>query len=401
MNRLALFTLILSVTFIFCKNSKKEQTQSSIIVADKIETAKTLDFSQLDYEIQEKMIDSAWQSIMAQVPSMNVKTLNKPFYKHMVGSFNGHKAVLNLSFGHFTYDGEWATEGALYDYVDNVTYKEFSTGFDTLNYLVLHIDDKINNSYEIRGALIENTFKGIALNSNTLQHFPVEFVTQNTEGVVDLDIYECFNKELYTGIKPSEDDRDFYTIYSHYNPLAKPTNKSDIAQFLNDNLRIEEDCAEKCAIVKKEGDAFMNKIFKEETNSRNSEYSIIENNLAVWNDDNLLVISKFDWGNTDLLSYGGAGLWFDTYDYINKKKLTSSDAFLGDYNQNKNLDKAILSFLGFEEGKSLDFSDGFTSKGFYVIGSGNHGWRVTPFFIPYHIVEPFLKEDFKKQYWKK
>ena len=401
MYRLALFTLILSISFIFCKNSKKEQAQSATIVEEKAQVTNTLDISTLDYEIQEKMIDSAWQSIAAQVPKMNIKSLNKPFYKHMVGTFNGHKAVLNLSFGHFTYDGEWATDGSMYDYVENIAYTEFSRDFDTLDYLPLYFDDKTKHSYQIRGALSNNTFKGIALNTNTLQYFHVEFEAKNTEGGVDLDIEECFKKSAYTGVKPSEDDRDFYTIYMHYNPLAKATNKPDIAQFLNDSLRMQEDCETKCATVKKEGDTFMNKIFKDETNSRTSEYSIIENNLVVWNDDNLLVISKFDWGNTDLLSYGGAGLWFETYDYLNKKKLKPQDAFIGDYEQNKTLDQAILTFLGLEEGKSLDFSDGFTSKGFYVIGSGNHGWRVTPNFIPYHIVNKFLKDDFKKQYWKK
>ncbi len=36
-----------------------------------------------------------------------------------------------------------------------------------------------------------------------------------------------------------------------------------------------------------------------------------------------------------------------------------------------------------------------------MVGKGNHGWYVSSVFIPYQVVEPFLRDDFKKEYWKK
>ena len=145
----------------------------------------------------------------------------------------------------------------------------------------------------------------------------------------------------------------------------------------------------------------MKKVFSEEEHIRNSEYSVVYRQNIVWNDDNLLVVSDFDWTNDEIVSYGEANLGFKTYDFKNNKRLTSSDIFNKRF-ESDDFDKAVLNYFKWKGDKlNCNISEGFTSKGFYIIGRGNHGWYVKPIFVPYQAVEPFLKEDFKKEYWKR
>jgi hypothetical protein len=100
------------------------------------------------------------------------------------------------------------------------------------------------------------------------------------------------------------------------------------------------------------------------------------------------------------------GLHFKTYNTKNKKRMYWSDIFkikeFGD--ERDNMGKIILKYLEWDKDNddlNANISEGFTSKGFYLSAPGNHGFYITPVFIPYQVVESFLKDDFKNQYWKR
>lgn len=411
------YYLPLALLFFLCAVScYQDNTHTATKNNDKNDSLKASTNSRLDslyinladssYEVRQSMIEKAWQTLMPQVPKMNVKSLNSPFYMRMEGFFNGHPAILNLSFGHFAYDGDWVLEGTLYDYAENIMYKGWTRTSDTLSYMPFSIEDNITNQeFEFRGGLKGNIFSGIALNCSTLQHTTFEFKEKYNDSSYSYDISECYMNIPYTGAPPREQpDRAFSIILAHSNTVMKPENKANIYHFLKDSLKHNSDCNTIWNDFKKRANSELSETFKNEGFARNSEYSSVIKKNIVWNDDNLLVLNKYFWDNTAIISYGDQDLAFITYDLSNQKQLHWSEVFKmevlnPDHNR---MEKAILEYLEWEKDDlNANISEGFTSKGFYIVAPGNHGYYIRPIFIPYEVVSDFLKDDFKKRYWKK
>jgi hypothetical protein len=254
--------------------------------------------------------------------------------------------------------------------------------------------------------------KCLTLDKKNLKQGVFEFKEANSEGGAQFDLTECFiNKPYMDTKKLLKEDKKMNIIYTASLPIAQPSNKKEVLDFLKNHLKVNSNCTAQCDSFVIEGTKAIDAALKdleEDEHLRNSEYSVVSRNSIYWNNDDLVVIFKLYWANTELDTYGGAGVKFETYDLKRKRKLTDRDVFKKGYNEQE-FAKKVLEFYHFDEepdedGKvrlGLQMSNGFTSKGFYMVGKGNHGLYVSPSFVPYSVVEPFLKDDYKNQYWKK
>jgi hypothetical protein len=120
----------------------------------------------------------------------------------------------------------------------------------------------------------------------------------------------------------------------------------------------------------------------------------------------------YDYAETEIYSYGGQGVEFATYDLKKKRVLSQKEVFKPNYDEDAfaraiykhldwTIDKEDLDKGGQLSLGSHQISDGFTSKGFYLIGNGNHGYHLSDKFVAYEAVEAFLRDDFKQNYWKR
>lgn len=206
-----------------------------------------------------------------------------------------------------------------------------------------------------------------------------------------------------------EDGREYWVAYVDAKPIPLKMNKPDVYKFLSSQLKTNENCASFCDSFAHYGIKTIKEMIETEGQLRNSAYSILHKNNVYWNDDNLLVLRKYEVENTALTTYGDESVEFETYDLRKKRLLTDKDVFKETQKENELFDKSICDYFGWDYlyNKAdkielrLHSTNGFTSKGFYMVGKGNHGWYVSPVFIPYKVVESFLRDDFKNQYWKK
>ena len=117
--------------------------------------------------------------------------------------------------------------------------------FDSTDHITIYLSsgqEFFNSSYILKGAIIGDAFNGILLNNSTLQNSSFDFKEKNTEGVLTLDVGECYLKEKYMGSKPKEDeDRDFYIVYTSSIPIIKSPNKTKAYQYLKDSLKVRDD----------------------------------------------------------------------------------------------------------------------------------------------------------------
>jgi hypothetical protein len=413
-----LLFLISITTFIFCHNQtvKQQQTDNSAMpIATKTDSLPDMNLLDSDYTVRERLTDSVLKTMLPNVPTMNVKMLNKAFYKYLKGTFNGKAAIMNLNFGHFDYEGKLVFSGTLYLDSEQKMYEIWGEKSDTIPFISFYVSDKaeanFDNLFILQGHIDEKkVLEGLILDTRTLKQGNFEFRESNTEGCAFFDFTECFARKKYTG-KQSENDKEraYFAAYANDVPLVKVSNAPEIYGFLKQYFSPSGKCPPIADSFVNQGVKVIEKALKREGSSlRNSVNSMIFANSIYWNQDNLVVINNFVWDNTDLMSYGGAGVEFSTYDLKRKRKLTEKDVFKDDYDDEP-FAKAIYAHFEWEEetndkGKveiRMNNTNGYTSKGFYMVGKGNHGWYVSPVFIPYAVVEPFLRDDFKKEYWKK
>ncbi|MBL7814541.1 MAG: hypothetical protein JNL70_06010 [Saprospiraceae bacterium] len=414
------FLLTVFTTFIFfcCHDKVAKQPEANLTqIEEKKDSIPEMNLLDSEYKLRERLTDSVLKIMTPNVPTMNLNKLNRPFYKHMVGVFNGDSAILNLNFAHLTYDGKWAFAGTVFIPSKVRAYEVWGVKSDTAKFLDFYVSDKaeanFDNLFTMLGSFGDkNVLKGLILDNKTLIQGVFEFQETNTEGVTQFDLSECFvNKPYIDTKKLLKEDRKMSIVYTSSLPIAKPANKKDVLFFLNNHLKLNSNCEIHCDSFIIEGTKAIDvalKDLEEDEHLRNSEYSVVARNSIYWNNDDLVVIFKLFWSNTELDTYGGAGVSFETYDIKRKRKLTEKEVFKKSYDEEK-FAEAIDNYFNLEaryddKGKRellLNMSNGFTSKGFYMVGKGNHGWYVSPVFIPYKVVEPFLRDDFKNQYWKK
>jgi hypothetical protein len=391
------FTLFLTAAtaLIFCQNPTVKQVsadKTTISIAVKKDSLPEMNLLDSDYTVRERMTDSALQAILPNVPTMNVRTLNKAFYKYFKGSFNGEPAIVNLNFGHLTYEGGWAFEGTLYLNSKQKSYEIWGEKSDTASSLRLNLSDKTEADLEALFTLLghfddRKFFKGFTLDSKTLKQGSFEFKEVNTDGGAFFDFTECYARKKYTGKQTEEDkEREYFAAYVNDVPLAKVTNTPEVYDFLKQYFNSSGGCSFTADSFVNQGVKTIGKMLKKEGGRlRNSVYSFIFRTTIYWNQDNLVVVNNDVWDNTELISYGHSGLSFSTFDLKKRRKLTEKDVFIDNYDDEP-FAKAIYAYFEWEEetnsdGKveiKMNNTNGYTSKGFYMVGKGNHGWYVSP-----------------------
>jgi hypothetical protein len=166
----------------------------------------------------------------------------------------------------------------------------------------------------------------------------------------------------------------------------------------------------------KKGIKEMEAVLKLGEGIRNSYYYELEQRLVNWNQDDLLVLYLYNEDETRIQIRGWKNRDFITYDLKEKRELTIKDVFKPNYDEDA-FARAIYKYFDDKycdwkiKGSNLDLnrklkfrghlSNGFTSKGFYLLRNGNHGHQITDGFVTYEVVEAFLRDDFKQKYWKK
>ena len=415
----ALLTVFIALCSFCCHDKVVKQSEMPVVkVENKNDTIPAMNLLDSEYELKERLTDSVLEIMFSRITHQEITNLNTPFYKCMKGSFNGEPAVMNLNFGHLWQNGEWAFEGSLYLEKQQKTYD--ISGYSSKKYkcfffnLTNTAENWIYPAYYLLGTFGEKnqTLNGQILDCKNLKQGVFDFKETNTEEA-DLSSNECFvrKKYVYKGkSKVWEDGREYWVAYVDAMPIALKTNKPDAYVFLKNKLKINGNCASFCEKFVNKGINTIKKTIETEGQLRNSAYSILHKNMVYWNDDDLLVLSKYEVENTALTTYGDESVEFETYDLRKKRLLTDEDVFKMNNKEGENelFDKSIYDYFGWDyhynEANKIELrlqqTNGFTSKGFYMVGKGNHGWYVSPVFIPYKVVEPFLREDFKKEYWK-
>lgn len=410
-----LLTIFITL-FSFCCHDKvvRQPETAGVKIENKNDTIPEMNLLDSEYEVKKRMTDSVVKLMMPNVPTMNLAKLNKPFYKYMTGTFNGESAILNLNFAHLTYDGKWAFSGTLFFPTSMKNYEVWSSKYEEQNHINLYVTDKAEANFDNLFVMMghfddKNVLKGLTLNNKNLKQGIFEFKETNTEGVF-FDMTECFVRELYKG--QVEDDRKYHLVYEKSLPTPKSNKNQRTSNFLKKHFKEDANCSSFCNSFVISGSKAITKelieALKDSFPVRNSEYLLRSMNCVYWNEDDLVVIYKGDWDMRTLGDYGENEVNFDTYDIKRKRKITEKDVFNAKYDE-EFFAKNILNYFHWdytpdEKGKvklGLYMSKGFTSKGFYMVGKGNHGWYVSPVFIPYQVVETFLRDDFKNQYWKK
>lgn len=411
-----LLTISITLFFFCCHDKIVKQTETAgVKMGNKNDTIPEMNLLDSEYELKERLTDSVLNILFSQITPKDEKYLNKPFYKSMKGIFNGEPAILNLNFGHLWQNGEWAFEGNLYLEKQQKAYDIEGYQSEKRKYIYFGLIDAAINYKELFMMFghfdhQNQVLKGATLNLKNLKQDVFEFTENHTEGVV-LDLSECYirKKYLYKGeAKVWEDGTEYWV--AHVNTMPMPLNENNPAtyDFLKNKLKLNDSCTIICNSFAEKGLKTIKTTIETEGQLRNNSYSVLSKNNVYWNDDGLLVIRHHSVENTALTTWGDEELDFETYDLKAKRKLTEDDVFKKDYDEEK-FAVALDDYFHWgeqydKEGKrrvGVQMSNGFTSKGFYMVGRGNHGWYISPVFIPYKVVEPFLKDDFKNQYWKK
>ena len=411
-----LFSVFIALCSFCCYDKIVKQPETiGVKMGNKNDTIPEMNLLDSEYELKERLTDSVLEIMMPNVPTMKLEKLNRPFYKYMTGVFNGDSAILNLNFAHFTYDGNWAFMCTIFIPTKVRAYEFWGIKSDTVKFIELYVKDRAEANFDalftILGHFDKNqAFKGITLDNRNLKRGSFEFQESNTEGAY-FDMTECYALESYK--VPIENNRKFSLVYAKSLPIPKSNNNKRVYSFLKKHFRENTHCSSFCSSFMDKGSKVIKKVLEDtledDFSQRDTDYySLISRNSIYWNKDDLVVISKDDWNKTTLGDYGESKVNFETYDVKRSRKITENDVFKEDYDDEK-FAGAIIDFFGWDkeqdkDGKikfTLQMPNGFTSKGFYMVGKGNHGWYVSPVFIPYKIVEPFLKDDFKTQYWKK
>lgn len=411
----ALLTVFIALCSFCCHDKVVKQFEMPVVkVENKNDTIPEMNLLDSEYELKERLTDSVLEIMMPSVPTMNLAKLNRPFYKYMRGIFNGDSAILNLNFAHLTYDGHWAFMGTIFIPTKVRAYEFWGIKSDTVKFIELYVKDRAEANFDalftIMGHFDKNqVFKGLTLDNRNLKRDSFEFKESNTEGAY-FDMTECYVLESYK--VPIENNRKFNLVYAKNLPIPKSNSNKRVYSYLKKHFKANTHCSSFCSSFMAKGSKIIKKVLEDtledDFSQRDTDYySLISRNSIYWNEDDLVVISKDDWNKTTLGDYGESEVNFDTYDIKRKRKLTEKDVFNAKYDE-EFFAKNILNYFHWEytrdeKGKvelGIRMSNGFTSKGFYMVGKGNPGWYVSPVFIPYKVVEPFLREDFKKEYWK-
>jgi hypothetical protein len=406
--------------FSFCCHDKvvKQHETAGVKMGNKNDTIPEMNLLDSEYELKNRLTDSVLEIMFSRITPKDEKDLNKPFYKSMKGTFNGEPAILNLNYGHLWENGEWAFEGNLFLEKQQKAYDIKGYQSEKLKYIYFGLIDASISFHEELFMMFghfdnqNQGLKGTTLNFKNLKQDVFEFTENHTVGVV-LDLNECYirKKYLYKGVKKVwEDGREYWVANVNTMPMPLKENKQATYNFLINKLKLNDSCAIICNSFAEKGIRTIKETIETEGQLRNSSYSVLSKNNVYWNDDGLLVIRHHSVENTALTTWGDEELGFETYDLKKKRLLTDSDVFkeAEKKSRKEQFDKSIYDYFCWDYyytndkiALRLHETNGFTSKGFYMVGIGNHGWYVSPVFIPYKAVEPFLRDDFKTQYWKK
>jgi hypothetical protein len=371
-----------------------------------------------EHGVQQRYWETAAQTIKPKVSEFDTKSLKSAFYRHMKGQFNGKTSTLHLHFGHFQGDGDWAFTGNLY--VDSLKKAYEIWGYLDNNRIYLSGHDK---SQALRTAVwtgfaafdAQQHLKGVFFQNQDLQEGTFDFqeVPVANSGIA-LTFEECYAKRMCDKRYQAKDDESHYSVIWMHHAWRAANPKDD---FLDEHLHKTSDCAKdtqsflKTALFKMEK-AMKAALKNPDESIRNDAYFELQRATIDWNQDDLLVMRHYDCAQTAIYSYGGQDVKFATYDLKQKRVLTQKEVFKPDYDEDafaraiyKHLDWSIdKDDLDQDGDLSLgehEISDGFTSKGFYLIGTGNHGYHLSDKFVAYEAVEPFLRDDFKRTYWKR
>lgn len=367
------------------------------------------------YKVQELRNEAAFKEMKQKMLPM--KQFNdQPFYQYLKGTFRGEKGILNLSFAHFAEDGSAAFQGSLFIDAFHKSYEIEGKLDEDQQYFLWYVAENAVASehsplFLMLGRWDEKTgFNGYTLDCGTWKQSPFEFQVHPPATGVFLDLEECFARKKYRASRTQlQASREYSIVYNETIPIPQTRNTADIHSFLKSFLGKRNPC-------KTNGDSFTVKGLEEIKATlaageaiRNRNYSKIQRNCIYWNEDSLLTVYHLDFEDMALMTYGMGQIEFTTYDLKRQKKMTEADVFQAHYDE-KAFAQTVCSYLKRGEGcqddqgklsLSLWKSDGYTSKGFYMVGTGNHGDYRSPIFIPYEVVESFLRADFKHQYWKK